>query len=57
MASGSAEEQALLAAPAISAPATAATQAGRWILIDKTCQVLFAGEGAGIVVRVQDVDR
>jgi lipoprotein-anchoring transpeptidase ErfK/SrfK len=46
---GSAEEQALMAATSISAPPTAAVFAGRWILIDKTCQVLFAGDGGAIV--------
>jgi len=48
MAPGSPEEQALLSATAIAVPATAAVSAERWILIDKTCQVLFAGEGGAI---------
>jgi len=46
---GSPEEQALMAATSISVPATAAVSAGRWILVDKTCQVTFAGDGGAIV--------
>ena len=45
MAPGSEEELALMSATAISIPATAAVSASRWILIDKTCQIMFAGEG------------
>lgn len=42
---GSAEEQTLFAAEGLRFPATAVLSADRWIVIDKTCQVLFAGEG------------
>ena len=45
---GSPEEQTLMAATSISTPVSAATSATRWILIDKTCQVMFAGEAGGI---------
>jgi len=45
---GGPEEQALMAAASISVPVTAAVSASRWILIDKTCQVMFAGEGTGV---------
>ena len=45
MAPGSPEEQALMSANALPTPPTAPTQAGRWVLIDQTCQVLFVGDG------------
>lgn len=45
---GSAEEQALMDATGVGIPAGAATDAGRWVLIDKTCQILIAGEGERI---------
>lgn len=45
MTPGSMEEYALMGAAGIRPPATAATSADRWILIDKTCQILVAGEG------------
>jgi lipoprotein-anchoring transpeptidase ErfK/SrfK len=45
---GSPDEQALMAATSIAPPAAAVTSASRWILIDKSCQVMFAGEGGGI---------
>jgi hypothetical protein len=48
MALGSDDEKALMAASAIAVPASAAVAAGRWILIDKTCQVLIAGDGPTI---------
>jgi hypothetical protein len=47
MAPGSAEEQALMSAQSIAIPADAAVGSSRWILINKTCQVVFAGEGEG----------
>jgi LysM repeat protein len=46
MEAGSAEEQWLLAAPELPIPFTSAIRSERWILIDLTCQILFAGEGA-----------
>ena len=45
MAPGSAEEQALMSAQSIAIPADAAVGSSRWIVINKTCQVMFAGEG------------
>ena len=47
MAPGSAEEQALMSAQSIAIPENAAIGSSRWILINKTCQVMFAGEGEG----------
>jgi L,D-transpeptidase catalytic domain len=47
MAPGSAEEQSLMSAQSIAIPADAAIGSSRWILINKTCQVMFAGEGEG----------
>ena len=44
MAPGSDEEKVLMAATALPIPANAAAGEDRWILVDKTCQVLFAGE-------------
>jgi hypothetical protein len=46
MAPDSAEEQALMAATAIPVPFTTAALSQRWILIDRTCQVMFVGMGA-----------
>lgn len=46
MEAGSAEEQTLMAATSIVAPFTTALNQERWILIDRTCQIMFAGEGA-----------
>ncbi|MFK7917480.1 MAG: L,D-transpeptidase [Ilumatobacter sp.] len=43
---GSDEEAALFAADNIVAPFTSALNQDRWILIDRTCQVMFVGEGA-----------
>jgi hypothetical protein len=45
MVPGSAEEQALMSAQSIAIPQNAAVGSSRWILINKTCQVMFAGEG------------
>ena len=47
MTPGSSEEQALMSAQSIAIPADAAVGSSRWILINKTCQVMFAGEGEG----------
>jgi L,D-transpeptidase catalytic domain/LysM domain len=47
MVPGSQEEQVLLSAQSIAIPANAAIGSSRWILINKTCQVIFAGEGDG----------
>jgi hypothetical protein len=41
---GSEEEATIFAATELSAPAGAPTDAPTWILIDKTCQVIFTGE-------------
>jgi hypothetical protein len=46
MAAGSDEEQTLMAATSIVAPFTTALNEDRWILIDRTCQVMFVGESA-----------
>jgi hypothetical protein len=46
---GSPEEQILMAVPGLGVPAGAPTSAGRWALIDKTCQVMFVGEGNRLV--------
>jgi hypothetical protein len=45
MAGGSEEEQLLLATPALPIPFTSAILAERWVLIDRTCQIMFVGEG------------
>jgi hypothetical protein len=49
MAAGSAEEEALFAATSISIPDGADSSAEKWILIDKTCQVIVIGEGDQLV--------
>jgi L,D-transpeptidase catalytic domain/LysM domain len=49
MAPGSPEERALMRAESISVPPGAAVDYGRWILIDQTCQTLFAGDGGSLV--------
>ncbi len=46
MAAGSEEEQLLMATPALPIPFTSSILAERWILIDRTCQIMFVGEGA-----------
>jgi len=48
MAPGSPEEQALMAATSIAVPANAVTSWTRWILIDKTCQIMFAGDQGSV---------
>jgi len=45
MVAGSDEDLALMAATTLSIPFTSAIVSERWILIDETCQMLFAGEG------------
>ena len=52
MSEGSPEETALIAADSLLIPDGAAVWANRWILIDKTCQVMFAGEGDERIVNV-----
>lgn len=46
MVGGSEEEQALMAAAALPIPFTSAILSERWILIDRTCQIMFVGRGA-----------
>lgn len=45
MAAGSEEEELLFATDALRQPFTTALLSERWILIDRTCQVMFTGEG------------
>jgi hypothetical protein len=45
MVPGSDEERTLLSAQSIAIPANAAVAASRWVVVNKTCQVMFAGEG------------
>jgi hypothetical protein len=45
MLAGSPEEQTLLAAATLPIPFTSAILSERWILIDRTCQIMFVGEG------------
>ena len=49
---GTPESDAVLDADEIRIPEDAPTGAERWILIDKTCQVLITGEGADRIVDV-----
>ena len=44
MAGGSEEEQAMMATTALPIPFTSAILADRWVLIDRTCQIMFVGE-------------
>ena len=44
MVPGSEEERLLMATTTLPIPPTAAVTEDRWIVIDKTCQVMFAGE-------------
>jgi hypothetical protein len=46
---GSPEEQALMATRSLSIPSSAPTWAGRWALVDQTCQVMFVGDGEQLV--------
>jgi LysM repeat protein len=52
MSAGSPEEQALFAADSLSIPDGAAVWSDRWVLIDKTCQVMFTGEADDELVNV-----
>ena len=45
METGSEEEQAMMATTVLPIPFTAAILADRWVLIDRTCQIMFVGEG------------
>jgi hypothetical protein len=49
---GSAEERALMAADSLPIPPGAPVSADRWALIDRTCQIMFVGEGSNRVVFV-----
>ncbi|MFK7917625.1 MAG: L,D-transpeptidase family protein [Ilumatobacter sp.] len=49
MAADSDEEAALFAAESLELPAGAPVSSGKWILIDKTCQVMFTGDGDELV--------
>ncbi|MEL6892574.1 MAG: L,D-transpeptidase [Actinomycetota bacterium] len=49
MAAGSEEERALLDAEELPAPPEATVDQDRWVLIDQTCQFMFAGEVDGLV--------
>ena len=42
---GSAEHLNLMAASSLPTPASTAIESERWILIDRTCQIMFLGEG------------
>lgn len=46
------EEATIFAATELSIPAGAPVESNKWILIDKTCQVIFIGEGNERVVNV-----
>ena len=48
MEAGSLEEFALMQTGSLPAPPGAPTAAGRWALIDLTCQVMFVGQGGGV---------
>lgn len=46
MVAGSEEEQLLMSMTELPIPFTSALASPRWILIDRTCQIMFVGEGA-----------
>lgn len=52
MVAGSEEEQIMMAAPTLPIPFTSAILSERWVLIDRTCQIMFAGEGSSKLVWV-----
>ena len=52
MAPGSDEERALMAATTLAIPSTARVEEDRWVLIDKTCQVMFVGESSARIAFV-----
>ncbi len=43
MAPGSSEQATLFAATVLPTPASTATESERWVLIDRTCQIMFVG--------------
>jgi hypothetical protein len=45
---GSPEERTLMSARSLSIPSSAPTWAGRWALVDQTCQVMLVGEGESL---------
>ena len=45
MAPGTDEQAALFAATRLPTPASSATASERWVLIDRTCQIMFIGSG------------
>ena len=45
MVAGSAEERALFSRSTLPTPFTSALNSDKWVLIDRTCQIMFAGEG------------
>jgi len=49
MVPGSDEERILFATQQLPVPYTSAILSERWILIDRTCQVMFVGRGAGTI--------
>ena len=46
---GSPEEQALMATTSLAIPSSAPTWAGRWALVDQTCQIMYVGDGEQLV--------
>jgi len=52
MVPGSLEELALMQTNTLPTPPTAPVQAGRWALIDQTCQIMFVGDGPNNLVFV-----
>jgi len=46
MTPGSNEQAALFAATTLPTPTSTATESERWVLIDRTCQIMFIGAGA-----------
>lgn len=46
MAPGSSEQAALFGATVLPTPLSTATASERWVLIDRTCQIMFIGAGA-----------
>jgi len=49
---GSEEEAALMAAESLPLPFTSSLNSERWILIDRTCQIMFVGESANALTFV-----
>ena len=45
MAPGSNEQAALFTPTSLPTPASTATESERWVLIDRTCQIMFIGAG------------